>query len=317
MLRRSLVGFFFVLFLVLPEVASAYGILTRVSDLISTSEPSSTSTTHTITFATVGEVPLGGKIVIHPDGASFDFPLGMDFSDVDVAVGPSGGPFTNRPLAASVSPSTDGVAVTTGPGGRIEITLGDTGSGLIGTSTTVVIEVGTNASTGGAGTRNITNPSGVGSYRIRMETYDASDVLVDEGTAMVAIVEPVGVGPVDTTDIIPPTRSNGRPMGTLLASTVAVQIVLNTDKFAFCRWDPSASVSYGAMTNDFTMAGSGLLHYTTVTGLVPATTYDYYVRCINGGGSGANPDDYLISFTISASTTPSSTSSAPPGPPPS
>jgi len=313
--RSLLVGFLCTLCFALPEIAFA-GVLSRVSDLISTSEPA-TPATHTITFTTKALIPLGGKIVIRPDGTVFDFPSGMNFTDIDIATGPSGGPFVDRPLAGSASPSADGVLVTTGLGGLITITLGDTGSGAIAATTTVVMEIGQNATFGGGGAQNIINPNNIGSYRIRIETYDASDVFLDDGTAMIAIVEPVGVGPVDTTDTVPPTRSNGRPTGTLPASTAAVQLVLNTDKFAFCRWAATSSTPYASMTNDFTQAGLGLLHYKTVTGLVPGTTYDYYVRCINGGGAGANPDDYLISFTISASSSPPSPNPTPPGPPPS
>lgn len=293
---------FFILCLPLfTHSAHANYSLLGVSDLLSSSEPSATSTTHTITFTVPNGVPLGGKIVIKPDGTGFDFPSGMDFTDVDFATAPASvGPFTDRPLAASAAVFSDGVAVVTGAGGSVTITLGDVGSGAIAASSTVKIELGVNATYGTAGTRNITSPSGVGSYRIRIDTFDAASVPIDDGTAMVAIIEAVTIFPVATPDLAAPVRSNGRPSGLLPGSTVAVQIVLNTDQFAFCRYTTTASTSYSAMTNNMSYTTDQLTHYATVSGLTQQTSYTYYVRCSNGNGSAINDDDYAISFQVGA-----------------
>jgi len=58
------------------------------------------------------------------------------------------------------------------------------------------------------------------------------------------------------------------------------------------------------MTKTFTGAGT-TSQTTTVTGLANGTTYNYYVRCQDTAGN-ANPDDYIITFSVAsaADTTP-------------
>ncbi len=279
--------------------AAAWPTLTLASDLISTSVPSATST-HTITFATALDLPLGGKIVVRPEGATFDFPVGMDFTDIDVATAPSSaGPFTERPLAAAASAIADGVSVTTGLGGSLTITLGDVASGAIASTTVVRIKIGSNATFEVAGTRNLVNPSSPNMYRIRIVTRDAADVELDNGSPFVAIMT-VSTMELGTIEPPPPIRSNGRPTGLLPGSTVAVQLVLNTDIFAFCRYSTTASTSYSAMTDLFSYTNDHMTHYATVSGLLPQTSYVYYVRCTNGNGSKTNGDDYPIAFDVGA-----------------
>lgn len=51
------------------------------------------------------------------------------------------------------------------------------------------------------------------------------------------------------------------------------------------------------MTNTFSITGS-TSHSTPIIGLTDGNTYNYYVKCIDNFGN-ANPDDYLIIFSIS------------------
>lgn len=118
---------------------------------------------------------------------------------------------------------------------------------------------------------------------------------------------PIGTGdnclgqPVDTT---PPVRSNGSPSGALSAGTTQTTISLNTDEAATCKYATSAGVSYASMPNTFTTTGS-TSHSTTVTGLTNGGSYTYYARCQDKASPtpNTNTDDFLISFTVSSTTT--------------
>jgi len=99
-------------------------------------------------------------------------------------------------------------------------------------------------------------------------------------------------------DTTPPVRSAGSPTGTLAAGTTQTTLSLTTNEAATCRYSTTAGVAYPSMTKTFTGAG-GTAQSTTVTGLVNGTTYNYYVRCQDTAGN-ANPDDYLITFSVAA-----------------
>ena len=93
-----------------------------------------------------------------------------------------------------------------------------------------------------------------------------------------------------------PVRSAGSPTGTLAAGTTQTTLSLTTNEAATCRYSTTAGVAYASMTKTFTGAG-GTAQSTTVTGLANGTTYNYYVRCQDTAGN-ANPDDYLITFSV-------------------
>ena len=59
------------------------------------------------------------------------------------------------------------------------------------------------------------------------------------------------------------------------------------------------------MTNTFSSTG-GTAHSTLVSGLVDGTSYSYYVRCQDGTGN-ANPDDFVITFSVASAGAVSST----------
>jgi len=87
-----------------------------------------------------------------------------------------------------------------------------------GTNSTITIEIGTNATTGGTGDSQITNPTVAGSY-----TVDFAGTIGDTGTAAVYIVDDdtvvvtANVDPTFTFIISSPTCS----LGTLLTSTIS------------------------------------------------------------------------------------------------
>ncbi len=283
---------------VFPFTAAA-GSLVGVSDTISDSAPDATTSSHVIQFTVPTDIPIGGSITVRPENslsANFIIPDGLDYRDVDFMVATSGS-YVHRTLAATSSAAADLVIVATGTSGTITLELGDTASGLIPQNALVRLTIGPAATTDGAGDIGITNPSVIDAYRIRLETRGVGSALLDSGTAMIAIVATVALGPADSTDVIPPARSNGLPSGTLLYTTTAVQISLNTDKSSTCRYSTTAGIDYNAMTSTMTAINLGFTNYANIFGLTSSTSYAYYVRCKNTSNY-FNTDDYAIAFAI-------------------
>jgi hypothetical protein len=101
-------------------------------------------------------------------------------------------------------------------------------------------------------------------------------------------------------DQTPPVRYNSTP-GSLPSGTTQYNVELTTTDDsggANCRIGTVPLVAYSDMTNDFDTTG-GTSHSELVTGLSDGNTYNYYVRCQDlADPPNANPDDYLISFTV-------------------
>jgi len=281
----------FSLLLLMPNISQAVS-LTFVSDTISTSAPSAASS-HTIRFTATNSIPPSGSIeVVFPN--EIVIPAGFDFSDVDLAVATSTA-YSDRTLAAAASASDDGVSVAIGTGGSITITLNSTTG--INTGEKVEIQMGTIASYGGAGDTNITNPPATGGYRILITTYTNTGTEIDSAKAMIFIIDQVTAGPVDTSSVLaPPIRANGLPAGLLPSGTQNVEMSVETNENATCKYSNTSGVSYASSTNMFTTTGT-TLHRTVITGLENDGAYSYYIRCIDQQDN-ENNDDYEISFSI-------------------
>ena len=104
----------------------------------------------------------------------------------------------------------------------------------------------------------------------------------------------------NSSDITPPTRSNGAPIGTLPSGTSATTMSLNTNEAASCRFSKTPPGTDFSSMDLFKYTG-GTTHYTTA-GPLTGGTYVYYVRCVDIRGN-TNPDDYTITFSISSSDT--------------
>jgi hypothetical protein len=276
--------------------------LTYVSDLISTSAPS-TAASHTIQFTLPNAIPASGHIVITPQVGAFTIPASFDYLDVDLAVAAGAGPYVDRTLASTASVTDDGVSVVTGSSGSITITLNSTTG--IAAGEHVQIELGAVAGEGGIGVHSIVNPSTQASYRVYIVTSDQVSAAIDSGTAMIAVVNQVSVSASPTQ--IPPVLSNGLPSGEIAAGSNNVELSFDTDILAHCRYATTTGVAYSLMTNNFSPT-TGTSFYTVVTGLADATTYTYYVRCAELQGV-ANDSDYPISFSLAS--TPAVTTSGP------
>lgn len=98
-----------------------------------------------------------------------------------------------------------------------------------------------------------------------------------------------------------PVLSAGLPSGALTSTTTSTTLSLATNVNATCSYSTTAGTQYSAMQNIFAVTG-GTTHSTTVSNLQPGTKYTYYVKCADVEGV-ANSADYVISFSVSATTT--------------
>jgi hypothetical protein len=285
--------------------------LTRVSDRLSTSAPA-TSTNQTIQFTLAQAVPANGAIELYFNEGGFTIPAGMTFGDVDLSVAASeAGPFVDRVLHSVQTAGTDDVTITSGSSGMIRIDL-NTSFG-IGAGQVVRVEIGTNATSGAQGTVQMTLAALTGTYPVTLRTYDVADAELDYGRTMIAIVEQVQAGPVDTTDQDPPIITFAEPSGLLQVGTRAVQMWVITNELSACKWATS-SMAYDVMPYIFTSTSTfGLAnwHFSTYAGLEDDTDYDVFIRCIDFRLNEIDPD-YLLEFTVgitpgSASSTATST----------
>ncbi len=160
----------------------------NVKDTITASAPGF-SANHTIEFTASSTIPVSGQIVITPEAGYFTIPSGLDYTDIDLAQ--DGTELTLASVPGSGAGSAVGVSVTSGTSGNITFTLND--ADAIAASSSVRVRVGTHAATGTTGDKQITNPSAVNSYKIGIVTKDSGGTALDEGSAMIAVVERVSI----------------------------------------------------------------------------------------------------------------------------
>lgn len=295
---------FLVVLVFFPEYIQARNI-NEYKDTISNSTPGVASN-HTLAFKLETAITPGSYIeVTPPDG--FEVIGTSTFAaerNVELSV--------NGVLRLSSStPDTvyDGVDIISGSPGMIRYTLNSTeginaGSNLelkIGnhTSKSLVYSVEYSTSTGTTTTeadiKPIINDLNTGTKEVMVEVYDGG--LVAEAGFLIALIDQVGVGPADTTEEIPPERFNGAPSTTITGVTLNVEIFLETNELAICRYDIVAGTSYQSMPYAFT--GTGLIYHTVVVPVVPDSFNQFYVRCIDDEGN-FNIDDYIVAFAVSA-----------------
>jgi hypothetical protein len=280
------------LLLGLVTMIARAGVLTFMTDVISTSAPD-TEATHTIQFTVTTDIPASGHIVLTVDPGNFTIPASFDYTDVDLQVSDSGGPFVDRDLAAVADASNDGVAIASPPNGLVDITLNSTTG--IPAGDVVRILLGTNATFGAVGTDNIVNPTNPISYRITFQTTDSAGDEIDHGATMIAVVLPVTLG--GGIPVVAPVRSNGLPSGLIAANNVNIELSLQTDILARCRYATSTGVLYQNMTANFN-PDFGTTFWVNTSGYQNNTTYTFYVRCAAFSSGFANDDDFPISFTL-------------------
>ena len=285
-----ILGIFFAIFSVYQWTSAAT--IKMFSDKLSTSAPSASSN-HTITFTTDVTIPANGFIRFTPEDGDFEIPAtNFDIDNVAIYVDIDSNGFMQRDATSSPSSSEDGIVITPGSSGNIEITLNS--SEGIPEDAQIRILLGTHTPNATSTDVGITNPASPGTYQFSIEAGNGGNVSAVRGKY--AIIEQVTVGDVDTRETIPPVRSQGGPLGNISGTSISVELSLQTDEFSRCRYSTASGTPYFSMTNEFSGTNFVAIH-SKVISIVASTSYSFFVRCIDDEGN-ANLDDYEISFTV-------------------
>ncbi len=224
--------------------------VTDVYDLLSDSDKSAASN-HTIQFVAPSGVAAGQNFTItFPAGFNL---TGLTEDDVDLEVNG-----VDEDTAAAAAAAVWGVAF----GGQV-LTI-TSGTDTIGTTATVTVKIGLNATSFGTGANQIDNPGTTGSYEI-----DIAGTMTDRGHTRVAIVDNVDVTARVNTSFT--FTVNGR------ATSTAVNGETTT------RTSSSTTIPFGTLT-----AGSAV---TLAQNLTVAT------NAINGFVVTVMEDQHLLSST--------------------
>lgn len=291
--------------------------LTFVRDTITSSAPA-TTTNHTIEFTLTNAIPASGQIVISFLENGSIVPAVFDEGSIDLSSATSTlGPYTDRDIGVAQTAAIDGVSVVTGLNGVITFDLNTTTGFPAGTL--LRVELGTQATYGGAGTSEMINANITGSRKVLIEVNDASGGVIDYAHAIYFLIIPVTAGPLSNIDDTPPILSSGLPTGVLPFNTASVLMTLASDQLAHCRYSATSGIAYASSTFDFDQVFD-FFQSTVITGLVNGDAYNFYVRCTDPQDN-VNTADYLINFEIGVDPTATGTGPplppAPPTPPPS
>ncbi len=295
-----------VVLFVLPHISWARNI-NQYKDTISTSAPGRAAN-HTLSFRIDTNIPPEGYIDITPP-PGFSIIASPTFSPLrSVEVLVDG---VRRDVGSVLSAVDDTVSITPGSPGTIRYTLNQVSG--ISAGSEVVLKIGnhtsmaetgftsfsttTGTTTVPADVPGIINSADVGTHAVDVRVYDNVGTEIANAGFVVALVDQVGVGPVDTTEDIPPERFNGQPSGELSGTTVNVEISLETNEFAICRYSQTPDTDYTAMTNTF--SNTGLVFHTNIVAVIPSSVNRFYIRCMDDEGN-MNTDDYIIQFSVNA-----------------
>lgn len=261
-------------------------------DTLSSSVPGAYSN-HTIEFNANTDIPPGGYIRVRAGDGDFSIPVTtFDEDQVELYVAhPSAGYVLRQATTSAPDTTLDNVTITYGSTAEVAFTLNSTTGITAGDRIRILLGTHTTQST--TTDTGIQNPTATGTQPIYIEIGGGADY--GEAKALVAIVDQVGVGPVDTRETIPPSRFNGAPSGEISGLVLSVELSLETDEFSRCRYSQTPGIAFFSMGNEFTNTGS-IFHSLIIT-VVPDVSYTYYVRCIDDENN-INSDDYEITFTV-------------------
>lgn len=274
----------------------------RYRDTISDSAPGAPAN-HTLHFTLNTDVSDGGFIEITPP-TGFEILATSTFAERNVELYVNGVP---RQAASAPAPGVDGVEIFPGSPGMIRYTLG--GGGQLATGDELELRIGnhtsnsvdfsvefsstTGTTTTFADSKPIVNGTTLGTQTVKVEVWDGA--MVADAGFLIHLNERVSIPGVDTTEEIPPVRFNPAPTSTVGGTTASVEISLETDEFANCRYALAPDVPYSSMP--FVFSNTGLLFHSTVVAVQPGTTQRFYVRCIDDE-SNSNFDDFIIQFVV-------------------
>ena len=293
---------FFLLLIFTPDNLLARNI-TEYSDTISNSNPLAQSN-HTFSFKLDTNISPGSYIEITPPPGFEIIGTSTFAAERNVEL------YVNNVLRTSsdvLSASDDMVEIMPGMPGMIRYTLNPS-SGIssgakldvkIGNHTSKALSYSldysstTGTTTTIADIKPIINALSTGTKKSLLQVYDGS--LVAEAEFYVSLLEQVGFGPADTREIDPPVRFNGSPTSTVTGSTLNVEIFVETDELARCRYSRVPDVQFAVMPNNF--SNTGLIFHSDVVPVSPSSIQRFYIRCIDDEGN-FNIDDYLLEFIV-------------------
>ncbi len=277
--------------------------VTSYSDTISDSRPLGFAN-HTFSFTIQSDIAASGYL-------NFAWPAGFTvrststFSalrNVEMIV--NGIP---RSVGSVVSAARDQAVITTGAGGSVRYNL-NSSTGL-SSGDQIVFKVGnhttdsnvfgqtfsttTGTSTTYADVLPIQNASTTGVHKVALTTGGATEEVAT--SFVIFLLDPVGILPINTFETVPPFRFNGAPEGTIGGTTLNVEISVETNEFAVCRFGGTPGTDFFSIGNQFDNTGSVV--HSEVISVLNSTTYTFYVRCIDDEGN-FNIDDYVITFTV-------------------
>jgi hypothetical protein len=303
----SVVSVSLVLFLLLPDSTFARYNIRQYSDTISDSAPGAMAN-HTFRFLLDTDVSPGGRLEITPP-SGFEIISTSTFAERNVELWVNGVP---RTAASAAAPGVDMVEIFPGSSGmiryslapdggiargsEIELRLGNHASGAFTFSQSYSSTTGTTTIQGDL--EGLKNSSTLGRHDVHFEVWDGG--LEAETDFIIFLNQRVAIPSIDTTEEVPPFRFNPTPTSTVGGTTLSVEITLETDEFAICKYSTNTGVAYGSMTNTF--SNTGLIFHSTVVAVTPNSIQHFYVRCIDDEGN-FNIDDFEITFQVDAAPT--------------
>lgn len=286
-------------FVVYPFYSQALKI-SSYKDTISNSRPYGYSN-HTLAFTLDTTINPSGYFEIEPP-VGFEVTASSTFGERNVEVYVNG---FARTASSVPSANVDEVVITRGSpglirynlnptsgissGSSIEIRIGNHTSNALYDGTTFSTTTGTTTTT--RDTNPIKNSGDVGTHKVGLTIGGAVDP-VSAGFS-IAIVNAITTGDVDTTEEVPPYRFNGAPTGEVGGTTYNVELSLETDELAVCKYSQASGTAYAAMPHRFTTTGQ--IVHSSIVSVATGTTNTYFVRCIDDEGN-FNIDDYAITF---------------------
>ena len=289
------------LFLVNPAVTHALNIL-EYSDTLSDSGPSQQSN-HTLSFTLSTALSAGSVIELTPPpGFAVMSTTTFDIRNVELLV--NGGA---RNSAVAVAPGVDMVEITAGSpgflsytlapdfniasGSFLELKIGNHTSGAILPITSFSTSTGTTTTPGDI--EPIVNSVVLGLHQSVLQIFDGA--LVAEEEFIIFLNEKVSVPNTDTRENIPPYRFNPTPTSSIGGTTLSVEISLETDELAICKYDLAPGIDFATMPNTF--SNTGFIFHSVVVAVTQGALNQFYVRCIDDEGN-FNITDFIIAFVV-------------------
>lgn len=284
-----------------PQLAEALNI-TQYRDLITDSGPIEYAN-HTLEFTLGTAISPGSSIEITmPDG--FTAQATSTFAERNVELLVNG---VSRDADVVASPGIDQVEIVSGEpaffrytlapdysiaaGSQLQIKIGNHTTNALVPVTSFSTTTGTTTTPGDS--EPILNSTTTGAHKVKVEVYDGA--LVANADFTIFLNQKVKVPNADTRETVPPYRFGPSPTSTVGGTTLYVEISLETDELAICKFDTASGTPFASMPNTFD--NTGMIFHSEVVPVTPNSLNQFFVRCIDDEGN-FNIDDFIIEFTV-------------------